>query len=640
MPERTGVARARAVATARGFGRRIRVLPWRRAVIWCTAFTATVVAVATLLGNRLQAAANDAVFSRDLVLRARRFGGTYYENGIHPKGPLEEVAHDLANRIGGYDGHWYALSVLVALACLALAIAAATTTAAVGGGRAAAIAAGAVVYIHFALSDAPYAGLLYSRNIVIALLAGAWTLALAERPWAGSVVTRVTAAAVTGAALGLATQSVLPALVAAGVIGVTAATLLGPRVPDRGERRRLRLVLLGSSAVAFSSAPLWYAARGTWSEFTASWWTYARFQQRGIGLGFGEMLGRGWDVAWAHYRDRPLVALLVIGFLTVTVLGWSALERRHRVIHLGLLGWLAAGWIELVIGLRYSSHYFAVVAAPTALMGAVVAGHLAAAARRIPRVRTSAVPCPLIARLLAVYLAAGTTARLRDAAAITGGFTGTGEIARADRDALPAGRRSVRALLDLVSRDGDPLLLYDDNQYLYDVYRRIPATRFPQRYFIVGSIYLGRTGPKYILPGTARRFAEDMRESDPVAFLRTGEVDSPIVARWVAPRFTEVFATPEGTVSLTDAAARALSDGGTAEPLRPEAEPGRGWTALGPSARWTPDPVAPGIPPALRLGGPCTRFAGTATGLGGAAPRIRFRFAHRTSTRTAGSTSR
>ena len=65
---------------------------------------------------------------------------------------------------------------------------------------------------------------------------------------------------------------------------------------------------------AFVSAPLWYAARGAGREFFASWWTYARFQQSGIGIGYAEALGRGWDVAWAHYRDRPLVALLVFAF--------------------------------------------------------------------------------------------------------------------------------------------------------------------------------------------------------------------------------------------------------------------------------------------------------------------------------------
>jgi len=628
MRERTRFVVGGARRRATTLGHRIARLPWRATVLWLTVFVGTLIGAASLLGNRIQAAANDAVFSRDLVIRAERYGGSYYENGIHPKGPLEEVAHDLANRIGGYDGHWYVLSVLVAVACLLLAVAAASTTGALGGGRAAAAAVAAVVYIHFALSDAPYAGLLYSRNIVIALLAGAWSLAVSARPWTSTTRIRLASAAATGAALGFAAQSVLPALVAAGIIGLTASALLRHRAVDRRTRRRTRVVLLASGVGTFALAPLWYAVRGSWTEFTASWWTYARYQQSGIGLGRAEAIGRGWDVAWAYYRDRPLVALLVVAFVAYTALGWPGLTPTARIVHIGLLGWLAAGWLELVAGLRYSSHYFAVIAAPTALIGAALAAPLSAAVRRAPRVRASAVAWPLVAMVLACYLSAGTTGRVRDAAALTGGFTGTAGIARTERDALPDGRRSVRALLDLVSRDGDPLLLYDDNQYLYDVYRRIPATRFPQRYFIVGSIYLGRTGPEYILPGSARWFAEDLRESDPVAFLRTGPVDSPIVAAAVRDRFTEVFTSPEGTVLLREDAAEALiGAAGTSPSVPGPATPGTGWTVSGNRARWAPEATGPGIGTGLRLAGPCTRITGEIAGATAAPPRIRFRFA-------------
>ena len=65
---------------------------------WLTAFALTVVGAVTLIGNRIHAAGNDAVFTQSLVNRAARFGGTYYQNGITPKGPLEDVAHDIALR--------------------------------------------------------------------------------------------------------------------------------------------------------------------------------------------------------------------------------------------------------------------------------------------------------------------------------------------------------------------------------------------------------------------------------------------------------------------------------------------------------------------------------------------------------------
>ena len=89
---------------------------WRRspltaAVCWLTAFTLTIVGVVTLIGNKVRAAGNDAVFTQGLVDRAQRFGGTYYQNGITPKGPLEDVVHDIARRLGGYDGHFYVISI-------------------------------------------------------------------------------------------------------------------------------------------------------------------------------------------------------------------------------------------------------------------------------------------------------------------------------------------------------------------------------------------------------------------------------------------------------------------------------------------------------------------------------------------------
>ena len=95
-------------------------------VRWATAFVLTVIGAATLLGNRIHATGNDAVFTQGLVDRALRFGGTYYQNGITPKGPLEDVAHDIARRLGGYDGHWYVISIMIAISGALIAAAAAS----------------------------------------------------------------------------------------------------------------------------------------------------------------------------------------------------------------------------------------------------------------------------------------------------------------------------------------------------------------------------------------------------------------------------------------------------------------------------------------------------------------------------------
>ena len=57
-------------------------------------------------------------------------------------------------------------------------------------------------------------------------------------------------------------------------------------------------------------------------------------------------------------------------------------------------------------------------------------------------------------------------------------------------------------------------------------------------------------------------------------------------------------------------------------PLRPEPTTGSGWAAAGDDARWETGTLDPDP---LLLAGACSRVAGTAVGLGGAAPRVRFR---------------
>jgi hypothetical protein len=618
--------------TERGRAREPALLPlpdWTQVVRWATAFVATVVVAITLIGNRVRAAGNDAVFSRSAVLRAIRFGGTYYENGIHPKGPLEEVAHDIAARVGGYEGHWHVISLMIAVSAAVLAYAAARTTRATGGNGYAAFAIAGVVYVHFTLSDAAYAGLLYSRNILVTLLAGAWILVLDDRPWTRSRRTQWIVAIGTGAVLGLAVQTILPAILDATAIGVAALVLLWRRVA--GVQRR---VAVGAATVATAaggallSAPLWYALRGSFSEFWASWWTYASYQNTGIGQSLGTQIAKGWDYAYGYYQDRPLVFLLLASFVAITVAWWSRLTFKLRVVHVALLGWFAGGWFQLVTGQRYSTHYFSVVAAPTALIGAALAGHAARGLMQSSRARRTAVAWPLIALLLALYLSSGTAHRLLDAAAITSEFTSVERDAARSEAKLSPTNRSVRAVLDMVSRDEDPLLAYSENQYIYPLYRRIPATRFQQRYFLIGSIYLGRRSEKYVLPDTWKLFADDLREANPAAFLQTDPVDSPQFAQYVAGHFTTAFEGADGKVLLRNDLADAIMLGEATAPwIAPVTPDPTGWRGQGTAARYVASGEA--TDPANRLllaSGACTRIDGKLAGRSNSAPGVVFHF--------------
>ena len=125
--------------------------------------------------------------------------------------------------------------------------------------------------------------------------------------------------------------------------------------------------------------------RGSFAEFWASWWTYASYQSAGIGLSLAQQLSRGWHNGYAYYQHRPLLFLLLFAFVAVTVAQWPHFDRKVRVVHVALLGWLAGGWFQLVTGERYSTHYFSVIAAPTAMIGAALAGHAYVAVCRARR---------------------------------------------------------------------------------------------------------------------------------------------------------------------------------------------------------------------------------------------------------------
>ena len=206
---------------------------------------------------------------------------------------------------------------------------------------------------------------------------------------------------------------------------------------------------------------------------------------------------------------------MIAAFVCLTITEWLRFDRKTRIVHLSLVGWFCGGWFQLVSGERYSTHYFSVIAAPSAMIGAALAGHVSAALPARWRISQTAPAWPLLAVVLSFALSSGTTDRLISAASMTSSFTSVHRAVQLERANQPGPDRSVQAVLDLVSRDRDPLLTYSDDQYLYPDYRRVPATRFQQRYFLIGSIYLGQTGPQYILHNTWTWFADDLRRTNP-----------------------------------------------------------------------------------------------------------------------------
>jgi len=449
-----------------------------------------------------------------------------------------------------------------------------------GGNRPLALASGAVVFVHFTLSEADYAGVLYVRNITTALLALAWAIALWDRAWATRRRSLV-AAGVAAVAMGIAVQNLMTTALTATAVSLALLALARTYRPAE-ERRTIALVFFGSGAVAFLTAPVWYLLRGSWNEFFSGWFTYARYMSTGTGRSLGAQFSLGWDTFYDYYAHRPLTTVAILAFVAMVVIEWQTTPVKLRIASVGLVAWFAAGWVELVLSQRYSSHYFPVTSLPTALM-------VAALAARVYRLLVAhrgefrtAIVWPLAVVLLAVYLfgAGRITDATRDLSAYT-----SPQANQARVDAGESGeKREARAVLDLVSEEWGPILMWTNDPWPYLDYRRVSATRFIWKAFLTGEIYLGRTGPEYVLPDSWDWFAQDLEQSEPVTYLKSGGGDIPAdspFAKYVADNFSTVYPATPVPVQYRNEVATQILDPATPsvwvppEPLTPPT----GWTA-------------------------------------------------------------
>ncbi|MFM7756859.1 MAG: hypothetical protein ACKO84_08895, partial [Actinomycetota bacterium] len=452
---------------------------------------------------------------RTIVERAAAFGGTYYQNGIHNKGPLETAVYDSVRLFTSYEGYWFGISVYVIMAAGLVGLAAWAVARSVGGSRSLAAVAASLVIVHFTVSTSDYAGVLYSRNITTTLLASVLGLALWPRPWSDPRRSRLVFIA-CGIAIGLSVQTLLTTALVGGALALYV-------VRERSRSTSLRHPLLTMAAVIVTtvlSAPLWYALRGSFSEFWAGWWTYARYMNAGTGRDLADQFGLGFTRLVGYYQERPEAVAAITAFAVLSRIEWSRFSVGRRRLHLVLATWFVGGWIELVVSQRYSSHYFSVIAVPTVLMATsagVTALHVVASRSGRPRVDRGMRPALLATLVLVVMQGTDVVwagiegaSRFRDVPAHV-----------ADR---PVDRNGAtltsRAVLDLVSTRGDALLGWTMYPWSYLGNERVPATRFIWKSFLIGEIYLGRTSPAYVLPRTDRWFAEDLAESRPRASIR------------------------------------------------------------------------------------------------------------------------
>ena len=481
----------------------------------------------------------DPQFARTVVERAARFGGSYYENGIHNKGPLEMAVYDAARWITSFDTYWFAISAFVIVAALLVGLASATVTRVFGSGWSVAVGAGVIAFVHLTFSSSDYAGVLYSRNITTALFAAAVIIVLTDFFWSTPKRSRwswVALAALTG----LAVQTLLTSVFAAVAVVSLAVTIRR----HQSSFARPVVVFASTSLATIASAPAWYAVRGSFDEFWSGWWTYASYMNSGLGRGLRDQLGLGWQTFVGYHQDRPMLIVLYAAFAVIVRQRWNSLSTMQRTLGVTLSLWWLGAWIELVLSQRYSSHYFSVLAVPTLLTIAFVIGALAPS---LPMRRA------LPALLLVGSLVTQGTDLFWAGAESAGRFTGFADHA-AERDRNRSGEaRTVHAALDLVSNDGDPLLSWTMYPWTYLENRRVPATRFAWKSFLIGEVYLGRTSPDYVLPDTDAWFTDDLAESQPRAYVHPISVSlggSDWFKRIVDRDFQPVLTTEQNELSI------------------------------------------------------------------------------------------
>lgn len=518
-----------------------RVVSITRAITFAAFVT---VFAAAVVGNWLRVQNVDPMYAYDMVLRTMHFGGTYYQNAINDWGPGEPFVYSVVAHLFSRDAFWYGISLVVAIFALIAAAAAARTAQLFGAHRDVAVAAGVVVFVHLTLTNAPYAGQFYIRNLTTTLLAIAWLIALDDRTWSTRRRSLILAA-VAGAVLGLAVQNLLSTVLTGGVISL--AILAWARVKrPRADYTAIDIAFVGGGAAGFLSAPIWYLLRGSFTEFFEGWWTYAHFMSVGTGTSLGTQFASGWDHFYIYYEQRPLIFLVILAFIAAAVLDWSTAGREDKVLYAGLIGWWVAAWIELIISQRYSPQYYTVIAIPMALIAAALTGRIwraiVAARGKVGGTYTY----PLIALVLSIYLMGPATfvQSMRDLS----NFTSVHNHAVAVADQEAGDQRTGRAVLDLVSKDWDPILMWTNDPWPYLNYKRISATRFIWESFLTGQIYLGRTSNAYVLPHSWQWFEDDLKQSHPVAYLKSNGGDIPSgspFAGYIADNMTVVY--PDST---------------------------------------------------------------------------------------------
>lgn len=484
---------------------------------WISSMTAV---LAAWFASEYRSQDFDPQFARTLVERVASFGGSYYQNALHNKGPLEAWVYSSARWFTTYDTYWFAIAFYILVIAVVLAMTAALVSRYFGASRVIAMCCASLVLAHFYFAASDYSSVLYSRNISTGLLAGVFGIILTERFWVTPTSAR-NSLVIVAVLLGLTVQTMVTSALAAAVLGLVALLLRKEQITSKHP------YVLGAtiSVSTVLAMPLWYFTRGTFNEFWSGWWTYASFMSKATNRPLLQQIKLGRHEFYQYYDQRPILLLALVGSLAVFYLYRDSLSPRKVLLLVALIGWWGTGWVELIVSQRYSSHYFAVIAVPSAfIFAAAVSILLQSFVERREAHQGVRVPMVLPVILCSILIGLQGTDSLFDGLSRLGRFTSFASLSQEQRDNRGEESQTVQNIVDLVSPTNGAMLAWTMYPWTYLNYQRVPATRFGWKSFMVGEIYLGSTSPKYILPDTWRWFAEDMKQTDPQVFLRPLEI--------------------------------------------------------------------------------------------------------------------
>ncbi len=561
-------------------------------VAWFTGLVAFLLGAGSLFNNESNSQDWDPQYARDIVERAARFGGSYYTNGIHNKGPIETLAYDVAKRLTTFHSFWFAISAMALLSAGLIGSMVYAGSLTVGRSRWFAVAGGVATYIHFSLSGADYAGKLYSRNIAIAMFSVAVMIMIhassSGRFGSKSIV-------VIGVCLGLVVQTLVTAAISAAVLTLAAFAFIWVARTTAKAARGQMLLLTIAGAVSFLTAPVWYLLQGEIGIFWKSWWVYGQYMTEATGRSFDGIIRLGLEQQYAYYLPRPLIAGLFGCFIVLSISLWRVMSPNQRILHVMTIVWFFTATLEIILTQRNSSHYYSVSAVPIALGLGLLAAWCWTAITALGATGRAGWVWALIAIFVALQLD-GRVA-LRNGLYGAGGLPGPQQFARQREGARSGDTIATQATLDLVTKPADPVFVWTNVPWPYLSYHRVSATRFIWKQFLMGEIYLGRTSPDYILPGSWDWFRADLAESQPkIMFMEPNTTVDPgtPAAEYAASRFTPVISTPAGTVSYERSILQRMqAPPPVSTPLTSIVAAGSGWISTGGTTRYTRSGISP-----------------------------------------------